>query len=63
MKMRYERVTLSGKICEAFDCERLAPYLHDLGELSSVVKVTDPRSPFDGKELAVEDRFLASRSE
>ena len=61
--MRYERVTLSGDICQAFNCVRLAPYWADLGEPSSVVRVDDPRSPFNGKELAVEDRFLTPRSE
>ncbi len=61
--MRYERVTLSGEICEAFDCVRISPYLHDLGEPSSVVRVEDPSSKFDGKHLAIEDRFLAPRNE
>jgi len=63
MEMRYERVTSSGKISEAFDCVVIGPYWYDLGEPSSVVRVDDPRSPFNGKELAIEDRFLSSRSE
>ena len=50
---------LTGKIFEHFQCERLGPYLMFGDSIPrSVVRVCDPSSDFDGREVVVEDSNL-----
>ena len=50
---------LTGKISEHFRCERLGPYLmFDDSIPRSVVRVCDPSSDLDGREVVVEDSNL-----